>query len=130
MASNDAPVNLKDEIQSDSKVEANQPKKKNRHRPHRKKNKSKSEDENPDTSEILKSPKNDKNGRNNHTKSDKKLRIIKNSDNSKTPTRKEEKNLEVDKILNANSLEEVKDHEIKEEIQKSLNFPIISCLKL
>ena len=57
MASNDAPVNLKDEIQSDSKVEANQPKKKNRHRPHRKKNKLKSEDENPDTSEILTSPK-------------------------------------------------------------------------
>ena len=84
MASNDAPVNLKDEIQSDSKVEANQPKKKNRHRPHRKKNKSKSEDENPDTSEILTSPKNDKNGRNNHTKPDKKLRIIKNSDSSKT----------------------------------------------
>lgn len=84
MASNDAPVNLKDEIQSDSKVEANQPKKKNRHRPHRKKNKSKSEDENPDTSEILTSPKNDKNQRNNHTKPDKKLRIIKNSDSSKT----------------------------------------------
>ena len=44
----------------------------------------KSEDENPDTSEILTSPKNDKNQRNNHTKPDKKLRIIKNSDSSKT----------------------------------------------
>ena len=91
MASNDVPVQIEDEMKSDSKIESHQPKKKNRHRPHRKKNKSKSEDDNP--SEIPKSPKsikNDKSELKNHKKPDKKLRIIKNSDNSKTPTKGEQ----------------------------------------